>query len=471
MGIVGGWMMIILGLSFYARGRIGQQRWRKLHRFTALAWILGLAHSLGEGTDAGKLWFLVATGHRRAAGRGPAGHPHVGPAPGAPGRRAPEAVRAMSDGIVIAGGGLAGQRCAETLRRAGYEGRVRMVCGEPHAPYDRPPLSKAVLASAEAEDGLGLRPAAWYADHGVELLLGARAEALDCARRIVTLDDGHALGYEQLLIATGSRPRRLALLDGSANVHTLRTLEDARALRAALAEGGRLVIVGAGFIGQEVAAAAARAGVHTTIVEAADAPLRGAARPRGRDLVRRPAPQRGRRRRPRRERRGRDGRRSRRAPDPERRPPAGVRPRPRRHRRRPRPRLAGRQRPRPRRRPRRRRRPHRRARRVRRGRRDGRRALGVGGAPGHGGRARDARPRVAPAGRRELLERPLRHARALPRDAPAPTPPRSTETPRGATSASPSPAPARRSRCCSSAAPTTFPTRERCSRPDPKGPP
>ena len=62
MGIVGGWMMIILGLSFYARGRIGQQRWRKLHRFTALAWILGLAHSLGEGTDAGKLWFLVATG-------------------------------------------------------------------------------------------------------------------------------------------------------------------------------------------------------------------------------------------------------------------------------------------------------------------------------------------------------------------------------------------------------------------------
>jgi 3-phenylpropionate/trans-cinnamate dioxygenase ferredoxin reductase subunit len=179
----------------------------------------------------------------------------------------------MSDGIVIAGGGLAAQRCAETLRRAGYEGRVRMVCGEPHAPYDRPPLSKAVLANPRAEDDLRLRAASWYADHAVDLLLGARAAALDCTRHVLTLADGRALGYEQLLIATGSRPRRLALLDGFANVHTLRTLEDARALRAALAEGGRLVVVGAGFIGQEVAAAAAKAGVHTTIVEAADAPL------------------------------------------------------------------------------------------------------------------------------------------------------------------------------------------------------
>jgi len=114
----------------------------------------------------------------------------------------------MSDGVVIAGGGLAGQRCAETLRRAGYEGRIRMLCGEPHAPYDRPPLSKGVLASHEAEDGLGLRPPAWYADRGVELLIGARAAGLDCARRVVTLEGGRAVGYEQLLVATGSRPRR-----------------------------------------------------------------------------------------------------------------------------------------------------------------------------------------------------------------------------------------------------------------------
>jgi 3-phenylpropionate/trans-cinnamate dioxygenase ferredoxin reductase subunit len=189
--------------------------------------------------------------------------------PGRPG----ELRRAGGDGILIAGGGLAGQRCAQTLRRAGYEGGVRMVCGEPHAPYDRPPLSKAVLAGVEADEDLALRPASWYSDHAVELLLGTRAAGLDCARRKVTLADGEALGYEQLLIATGSRPRRLALLHGFANVHTLRTLEDARALRAAFAAGGRLVIVGAGFIGQEVAAAAAKAGVHTTIVEAADAPL------------------------------------------------------------------------------------------------------------------------------------------------------------------------------------------------------
>ena len=179
----------------------------------------------------------------------------------------------MSDGIVLVGGGLASQRCAETLRRGGYEGRVRMVCAEPRPPYDRPPLSKAVLASAQAEDDLGLRPADWHAEHGVELLLGVRATALDAARRTVTLDDGEKLGYEKLLVATGARPRRLAPLDRFANVHTLRTIDDARALRAALAERGRLVIVGAGFIGQEVAAAAARAGVHTTIVEAADAPL------------------------------------------------------------------------------------------------------------------------------------------------------------------------------------------------------
>jgi 3-phenylpropionate/trans-cinnamate dioxygenase ferredoxin reductase subunit len=177
----------------------------------------------------------------------------------------------MSDGIVIAGGGLAAQRAAETLRRGGYDGRVRMVCAEPHRPYDRPPLSKAVLAGSE--DDLAFRPAGWYDEHGVELLLGRAAARLDCAQRELTLADGEVVGYEQLLIATGSRPRRLPLLDGFANVHMLRTVGDARALRAALVAGGRLVIVGAGLIGQEVAAAAARAGMQVTIVEAAAAPL------------------------------------------------------------------------------------------------------------------------------------------------------------------------------------------------------
>ena len=177
----------------------------------------------------------------------------------------------MTAGIVIVGGGLAAQRCAETLRRSGYDGRVRMVCGEPHAPYDRPPLSKAVLAGAE--DDLAFRPSDWYAEHDVELLLGRHAIGLSCERREIKLVGGDVLAYERLLIATGSRPRQLPLLTRFANVHTLRSLEDARALRAALASGGRLVIVGAGFIGQEVAAAAAAAGVQTTIVETAAAPL------------------------------------------------------------------------------------------------------------------------------------------------------------------------------------------------------
>jgi 3-phenylpropionate/trans-cinnamate dioxygenase ferredoxin reductase subunit len=179
----------------------------------------------------------------------------------------------MSDGIVIAGGGLAAQRCVETLRRSGHDGPIRMVCGEAHLPYDRPPLSKAVLADAGAEDGLRFRPAGWYEDRGIELLLGVAAAQLDCEQRIVTLGDGRALHYERLLIATGSRPRRLAPLAGFPNVHVLRTLDDARALRAALSSGGRLVIVGAGFIGQEVAAAAAKAGVSATLVETAGAPL------------------------------------------------------------------------------------------------------------------------------------------------------------------------------------------------------
>jgi 3-phenylpropionate/trans-cinnamate dioxygenase ferredoxin reductase subunit len=178
--------------------------------------------------------------------------------------------RAGAGGVVIAGGGLAAQRAAETLRRGGYDGRLRMICAERHRPYDRPPLSKEVLAGVEHGT---FRAAAWYEEHGVELELGVAAAGLDCRERAVTLADGHELRYDRLLIATGSRPRRLTLLDGFANVHTLRTRDDAHALRAALADGGRLVIVGAGFIGQEVAAAAARAGVHATIVEAAAAPL------------------------------------------------------------------------------------------------------------------------------------------------------------------------------------------------------
>jgi NADPH-dependent 2,4-dienoyl-CoA reductase/sulfur reductase-like enzyme len=176
-------------------------------------------------------------------------------------------------GILIVGGGLAAQRCAETLRRRGYEGPVRMVCAEPDPPYDRPPLSKELLAGTVAEETVAYRPAWWYEEKEVELLLGMRAEALDPAADTVRLDSGVELGYEKLLVATGGGARRLPFLDGFENVHSLRTLADARLLRAELVPGARLAIVGAGFIGQEVAATARGLGVEVTLIEAMETPL------------------------------------------------------------------------------------------------------------------------------------------------------------------------------------------------------
>jgi 3-phenylpropionate/trans-cinnamate dioxygenase ferredoxin reductase subunit len=180
----------------------------------------------------------------------------------------------MSDnGVVIVGGGLAAQRCAEGLRRRGYEAPVQIVCAEPEAPYDRPPLSKQVLAGGAEEETIGFRPSWWYEEKGIELLLGVRAERLDPAAQTLELDSGNSLVYEKLLIATGGAPRRLPCLEGYENVHYLRTLADAGRLRAELVPGSRLAIVGAGFIGQEVAATARRRGVEVTMVEALATPL------------------------------------------------------------------------------------------------------------------------------------------------------------------------------------------------------
>jgi 3-phenylpropionate/trans-cinnamate dioxygenase ferredoxin reductase subunit len=173
--------------------------------------------------------------------------------------------------VLIVGGGLAAQRAAETLRARGHHGPVRVVCAEPVAPYDRPPLSKELLATGDGDPSF--RPASWYAEHDVELLLGPRAARLDVARRLVRLEHGDELAYDELIVATGSRARRLPGLFGRPNVHTLRTLADARALRAGLLPGARLAIVGAGFIGQEVAATARHLGVGVTLVEAAPVPL------------------------------------------------------------------------------------------------------------------------------------------------------------------------------------------------------
>ena len=166
--------------------------------------------------------------------------------------------RAQGDraGIVIAGGGLACQRACETLRRSGYDATIRVIAAEPYPPCDRPPLSKEYLAGERDESALRFRPPDWYADNHIELLLGQRATPLDPAAREVTTSDGTRVAYEQLLIATGSTPRHLPRAAGYHNVHELRTLDDAHSLRAALGAGKRLAVIGAGFIGQEVAATA-----------------------------------------------------------------------------------------------------------------------------------------------------------------------------------------------------------------------
>ena len=176
-------------------------------------------------------------------------------------------------GVVIVGGGLAGQRCAETLRRSGYEGSILMICGEPHLPYDRPPLSKELLLDPAVEEGLSFRSPGWYEEKAVQLRMGAAACQLDEDARTVHLSDGSSVSYEQLLIATGSRPRRLPMFEGFQNVSTLRTREDARRLRGALMPGARLLVIGAGFIGQEAASSATKAGARALIIEAAATPL------------------------------------------------------------------------------------------------------------------------------------------------------------------------------------------------------
>jgi 3-phenylpropionate/trans-cinnamate dioxygenase ferredoxin reductase subunit len=167
--------------------------------------------------------------------------------------------------VLIAGGGLAGLRTAESLRARGYEGRLTLVSAERHRPYDRPPLSKAVLRGATGDTTV---EADWEA-LGCELMLGERVTGLGDALETTA----GPIAFDGLVIATGASPIRLP---GDGPQHVLRTIDDAHALRAELRPGARLAIVGAGGIGAEVATAAAAAGCRVTVVEAADAPLAGA---------------------------------------------------------------------------------------------------------------------------------------------------------------------------------------------------
>ena len=179
----------------------------------------------------------------------------------------------MRGSVSIVGASLAGYWAAETLRRDGFEGRISLIGDEPHAPYDRPPLSKKFLAGDLDDDRLPLTTAEKLADLGLEMRLGCRATGLDVATRTLEVD-GVAEPYDGLLIATGARCRNLPGTAGLAGVHTLRTRDDAEAIRDALANGARrVVVVGAGFIGAEVASTAIGRGAEVTMVEALEAPF------------------------------------------------------------------------------------------------------------------------------------------------------------------------------------------------------
>ena len=181
---------------------------------------------------------------------------------------------AVDADVLIAGGGLAAQRCCETLRRGGFDGRIVMVCGERRSPYDRPALSKAVLMGEREVSTLAYREPRWYRERGIELLLGTAARQLDAAAHIVELDGALRVRYGRLVITTGSRPRPLPMFGVSERVQQLRTAADAQALRRALAGAtGELVVIGAGLIGLEVASAARALGRAVTVIEAAPTPL------------------------------------------------------------------------------------------------------------------------------------------------------------------------------------------------------
>lgn len=174
-------------------------------------------------------------------------------------------------GIVIVGGGLAAARTAEQLRRSGYPGPVTIVSDEDHLPYDRPPLSKEVLRSET--DDVTLKPAQFYQDNDITMLLGAGASELDTAGRTLTLTDGRTIGYDELVIATGLVPKRIPSFPDLDGIHVLRSIAESLKLREEAGSARRAVVIGAGFIGCEVAASLRKLGVDVMLVEPQPAPL------------------------------------------------------------------------------------------------------------------------------------------------------------------------------------------------------
>lgn len=172
---------------------------------------------------------------------------------------------------MIVGGGLAAARTAEQLRRSEYSGPITIVSDEVHLPYDRPPLSKEVLR--KEVDDTALKPRQWYDDNNITLRLGSAARSLDTAAQTLTLEDGTTLGYDELVIATGLVPRRIPTIPDLDGIRVLRTFDESLALREHASAAQRAVIIGAGFIGCEVAASLRSLGVDVVLVEPQPTPL------------------------------------------------------------------------------------------------------------------------------------------------------------------------------------------------------
>ena len=176
--------------------------------------------------------------------------------------------------FVIVGASLAGARAAEALRTEGFEGQIVLIGHERHFPYERPPLSKGYLLGSEERNSIFVHEDGWYAEHHIDLRLGTGVTAIDRELRQVTLSTGESLGYDKLLLTTGATPTLLPVPGAGANgVQYLRSVDDSDRLRGTLSSASSVVIVGAGWIGLEVAAAARNAGVAATVVSQDELPL------------------------------------------------------------------------------------------------------------------------------------------------------------------------------------------------------
>jgi 3-phenylpropionate/trans-cinnamate dioxygenase ferredoxin reductase subunit len=184
---------------------------------------------------------------------------------------------ASSNTFVIVGGGLGGAKAAEALRDKDFNGKIILLAEEKHLPYERPPLSKDYLAGKKSLGEFTVHDSDWYRDNDIDLRIGTAVLAVDPAAHTVELPDATSVRYDKLLLATGSRSRRLPIAGSdAAGVHYLRTFDDASTLNSALTEGSTLAVIGAGWIGLEVAASARERGVNVTVVETAELPLVGA---------------------------------------------------------------------------------------------------------------------------------------------------------------------------------------------------